>query len=214
MREKLHDYLCTPTGVLRRGEAVLLGLLGVLVLGCGWLSGYQAKLSDRLVRLHVVANSDSEDDQALKLKVRDAVLECAAGYLEQVHNADAAEQTLEAHLSELAEAGQAVVCAEGYNYPVTASLGVSHFPTKAYDGFALPAGDYRALRVTIGAGEGHNWWCVVFPTLCVSAASEWQDAAVSGGLSDDEIKLMAEESDGYVLRFKCLELWDRLTHRE
>ena len=212
MWKKLCDYLCTPTRALRRGEAVLLGLLGALVLVCGWLSGYQAKLSDRLVRLHVVANSDTEDDQALKLKVRDAVLTCAAGCLEQVHDADAAEQTLGAHLTDLAAAGQAVVCEEGYNYPVTASLGVSHFPTKSYDGFALPAGEYQALKVTIGAGEGHNWWCVVFPTLCVSAASEWQDAAVSGGLSDDEIKLMAEESDGYVLRFKCLELWDRLIH--
>ena len=214
MWKKLRNYLCTPTCALRRGEAVLLGLLGVLVLFCGWLSGYQTKLSDRLVRLHVVANSDAEDDQALKLKVRDAVLECAAGYLEQVHDVDAAKQTLGAHLAELTEAGQAVVQSEGFDYPVTASLGVSHFPTKYYDGFALPAGDYQALRVTIGAGEGHNWWCVVFPTLCVSAASEWQDTAVSGGLSDDEIGLMAEENDGYVLRFKCLELWDSLTHRE
>lgn len=214
MWKKLREYLCTPTKAMRRGEAVLLALLGTLVLFCGWLSGTQAKLSGQLLRLHVVANSDAEDDQTLKLKVRDAVLKRAAGYLEAAHDVDAAEQILGAHLTELAEAGQVVVQSEGYDYPVTASLGVSHFPTKYYDGFALPAGDYQALKVTIGAGEGHNWWCVVFPTLCVSAASEWQDTAVAGGLTEDEVGLMAEKNEGYVLRFKCLELWDKVTHRE
>ena len=118
-----------------------------------------------------------------------------------------------AHLAELAGAGQAVVRENGYDYAGRASLGTSHFPTKTYDGFALPAGDYRALRVTIGAGEGRNWWCVVFPTLCVSAASEWQDTAVSGGLSDEDVRLMGEEDEGYVLRFKCLELWDKLSQK-
>ena len=141
------------------------------------------------------------------------LVDCAAGYLENVSDVRAAEQVLGAHLAELAGAGQAVVREKGYDYAVRASLGTSHFPTKTYDGFALPAGDYRALRVTIGAGEGRNWWCVVFPALCVSAASEWQDTAVSGGLSGEDVRLMAEEDEGYVLRFKCLELWDKLSQK-
>lgn len=202
-----------PSKTLRCWECALLVLAAALTLFCSWLGGYRECLSGKLLRLHVVANSDSDADQALKLEVRDAVLDCAAGYLENVSDVRAAEQVLGAHLAELAGAGQAVVREKGYDYAVRASLGTSHFPTKTYDGFALPAGDYRALRVTIGAGEGRNWWCVVFPTLCVSAASEWQDTAVSGGLSDEDVRLMAEEDEGYVLRFKCLELWDKLSQK-
>ena len=202
-----------PSKTLRRWECALLVLAAALTLFCSWLGGYRECLSGKLLRLHVVANSDSDADQALKLEVRDAVLDCAAGYLENVSDVRAAEQVLGAHLAELAGAGQAVVREKGYDYAVRASLGTSHFPTKTYNGFALPAGDYRALRVTIGAGEGRNWWCVVFPALCVSAASEWQDTAVSGGLSDEDVRLMAEEDEGYVLRFKCLELWDKLSQK-
>lgn len=202
-----------PSKTLRRWECALLVLAAALTLFCSWLGGYRECLSGKLLRLHVVANSDSDADQALKLEVRDAVLDCAAGYLENVSDVRAAEQVLGAHLAELAGAGQAVVREKGYDYAVRASLGTSHFPTKTYVGFALPAGDYRALRVTIGAGEGRNWWCVVFPTLCVSAASEWQDTAVSGGLSDEDVRLMGEEDEGYVLRFKCLELWDKLSQK-
>ena len=202
-----------PSKMLRRWECALLVLAAALTLFCSWLGGYRECLSGKLLRLHVVANSDSDADQALKLEVRDAVLDCAAGYLENVSDVRAAEQVLGAHLAELTGAGQAVVREKGYDYAVRASLGTSHFPTKTYDGFALPAGDYRALRVTIGAGEGRNWWCVVFPALCVSAASEWQDTAVSGGLSGEDVRLMAEEDEGYVLRFKCLELWDKLSQK-
>ena len=213
MWKKRWNYLTMPSKTLRRWECALLVLAAALTLFCSWLGGYRECLSGKLLRLHVVANSDSDADQALKLEVRDAVLDCAAGYLENVSDVRAAEQVLGAHLAELAGAGQAVVREKGYDYAVRASLGTSHFPTKTYDGFALPAGDYRALRVTIGAGEGRNWWCVVFPTLCVSAASEWQDTAVSGGLSDEDVRLMAEEDEGYVLRFKCLELWDKLSQK-
>ena len=213
MWKKQWNYLTMASKTLRRWECALLVLAAALTLFCSWLGGYRECLSGKLLRLHVVANSDSDADQALKLEVRDAVLDCAAGYLENVSDVRAAEQVLGAHLAELAGAGQAVVREKGYDYAVRASLGTSHFPTKTYDGFALPAGDYRALRVTIGAGEGRNWWCVVFPTLCVSAASEWQDTAVSGGLSDEDVRLMAEEDEGYVLRFKCLELWDKLSQK-
>ena len=213
MWKKRWNYLTMPSKMLRRWECALLVLAAALTLFCSWLGGYRECLSGKLLRLHVVANSDSDADQALKLEVRDAVLDCAAGYLENVSVVRAAEQVLGAHLAELAGAGQAVVREKGYDYAVRASLGTSHFPTKTYDGFALPAGDYRALRVTIGAGEGRNWWCVVFPTLCVSAASEWQDTAVSGGLSDEDVRLMGEEDEGYVLRFKCLELWDKLSQK-
>ena len=196
--------------MLRRWECALLVLAAALTLFCSWLGGYRECLSGKLLRLHVVANSDSDADQALKLEVRDAVLDCAAGYLENVSDVRAAEQVLGAHLAELAGVGQAVVREKGYDYAVRASLGTSHFPTKTYDGFALPAGDYRALRVTIGAGEGRNWWCVVYPPLCTAAASDLSRTALGAGLTEDDLSLITGDGDGYVLRFRSLELWERL----
>lgn len=212
MFSRMKSYLLTPSTSLHKWEGIFLVILAIAVLCCGLLSLQQAQLAERMVRLHVIANSDSQADQDLKLQVRDAVLAQASDYLEGVEDAQEAENVLAAHLSELAQAGEAVVEAQGYDYPVTASLGVSHFPTKYYDQFALPAGNYRALRVCIGGAQGHNWWCVVFPTLCVSTAADWQDTAVSGGLTEEDVGLMSESDQGYVLRFKCLELLDKLTN--
>lgn len=212
MFNRMRSYLLTPSTRLHKWEGIFLAILAIAVLCCGLLSLQQANLAGRMVRLHVIANSDSQADQELKLQVRDAVLAQASGYLEGVEDAQEAENVLAAHLSELAQAGETVVEEQGYDYPVNASLGVSHFPTKYYDQFALPAGNYRALRVSIGAAQGHNWWCVVFPTLCVSTATDWQDTAVSGGLTEEDVGLMSESDQGYVLRFKCLELLDKLTN--
>lgn len=212
MFNRIKACLLTPATKLHRWEGVFLAILAIAVLCCGWLSLEQANLAGRMVRLHVIANSDSQEDQDLKLQVRDAVLTQASAYLAGVEDAQQAARVLESHLTELAQAGQKVVTAQGYDYAVTATVDVSHFPTKYYEGFALPAGNYRALRVSIGAAEGHNWWCVVFPTLCVSTATDWQDTAVSGGLTEEDVGLMSEADEGYVLRFKCLELLDRLTN--
>lgn len=212
MTNRLKTFLLTPDTKLHRWEGIFLAMLAIAVLCCGLLSLEQANLAERMVRLHVIANSDAQEDQNLKLQVRDAVLAQASDYLEGVEDAQEAARVLESHLTELAKTGQAVVDAQGYDYEVSATVDVSHFPTKYYEGFALPAGNYRALRVTIGAGEGHNWWCVVFPTLCVSTAADWQDTAVSGGLTEEDVNLMSGADEGYVLRFKCLELLDKLTN--
>ena len=114
---------------------------------------------------------------------------------------------LEAHLEELAAAGQVAVTEAGRSEPVTARLERCWFPTKEYDGFALPAGEYTALRVVIGAGQGQNWWCVAFPPLCLEAASETVDeAAAAGYFSPGQAALITEEDRGYVLKFKAMEL--------
>lgn len=194
--------------MLRRWElAALLALGGFLVLGV-WLGGAHSALAGDVLRLHVLANSDSEEDQALKLAVRDRVLAEAAGYLAQADDRAQAERVLRAALDSLAQAGAEAVAQAGYDYPVAVSLERTWFPTREYDGFALPAGDYQALRVVIGAGAGRNWWCVVFPPLCLGAVSQPTEAAM-GALSDEELALITEESDGYVLKFKLMELWDQ-----
>lgn len=195
---------------LRLWECALLLAFSLTLVTGVWAAGSQSALAGQVVRLHVIANSDSDADQALKLQVRDAVLSAAAPLLEGVSDQSQAEQVLSAHLQELADAGAAVVAYEGYSYPVAVSLEDCWFPTREYEDFALPAGTYRALRVVIGAGEGRNWWCVVFPPLCTAAACQWQDAGRAAGLEEDDLSLMAEEDAGYELRFRSVELWEML----
>ena len=193
---------------LRRWElALLLGVALAALLGAR-LDGAQAALADQVLRLHVLANSDSAEDQALKLQVRDRVLEEAARYLEQAADRDEAEELLRAHLHELAAAGAEAVGVAGYDYPVTASLAEDcWFPTKTYTDFALPAGQYTALRVEIGAGAGQNWWCVVFPPLCLGSVSETvEETAAEAGLTEDQMSLITGEDEGYVVKFKAIEL--------
>lgn len=196
---------------LKRWEcALLVGVLCAVLWGC-WADHTQEELAGRLIRLHVIANSDSQEDQALKLRVRDRVLEAAQAFYPQNATLEQARAALEGHLSQLAQAGQAQVAAEGYSYPVTASLEECWFPTKEYEGFALPAGEYTALRVVIGAGEGQNWWCVAFPPLCLGAASETVDQAAQAGLfGEDQVALVTQADEGYVLKFKSLELLGEL----
>ena len=168
----------------------------------------QQKLSEKLIRLHVVANSDSAHDQQIKLRVRDAILEKTQPLL---RGADDPCGALEAHLDEIAQAAQTCLSELGEDAPVRVRLGKELFPTREYETFALPAGIYESLRVTIGEGEGHNWWCVVFPNLCLPAVSE--RALEASTLTPGQISLLQEEETSYIFRFKTLELWQSLKHR-
>lgn len=193
---------------LRRWElALLLGVALAALMG-SWLSGQQAALAQRVVRLHVVGASDSAEDQAAKLRVRDAVLAAAEPWLDGTVDQGEARAILADHLEELAWAG-----AQAAGVTVTAELEEdAWFPTKRYTDFALPAGRYPALKVTVGEGEGRNWWCVVFPPLCMGAVSE-SVAQKAGNFSDGQVKLITGEDEGYVVKFKAVELWNELTQR-
>lgn len=192
--------------------ALLIGLLAALIWGM-WSIRSQQVLADKVVRLHILANSDSEEDQVLKLQVRDAVLERAEEILERAHDRSAAEEDLREALPELREIALETVAAQGYDYDVTAELTDAAFPTREYDGFTLPAGEYLALRLVIGAGEGHNWWCVVFPPLCAQTTTDVAQTAMAAGLDGGDVSLLTEESQGYVLKFKSIELWEGLRQR-
>lgn len=191
---------------LKRWElALIFGLLAGLV-SAGWLRQEQENLAGSVIRLHVIANSDSETDQALKLAVRDRVLEQAESLYPEGATLAEARAALEGRLNTLAAAGRAVVEEQGCDYPVTARLEECWFPTKEYGGFALPAGNYTALRLTIGEGKGRNWWCVAFPPLCLGAASETVDQAVEAGrFTRSQGALVSGGSEGYVLKFKAME---------
>ena len=188
--------------------ALLIALLVSFAWGT-WADRTQQQLSDKVLRLHVLANSDSEADQALKLKVRDSVLETASAILADCPDRETAEQRLSAALPEIEDAARARIAAEGETQAVTAELRPTAFPTREYEDFSLPAGDYLALRVVLGEGEGHNWWCVVFPPLCAETTSDLSKTAMAAGLTEDDIALITE-SDGYQLKFKAVELWGRL----
>lgn len=192
--------------------SLLIGLLFTIVWGA-WSLHSQQELADKVVRLHILANSDSDEDQALKLKVRDVVLGRAEEILRDSGDRSEAEAVLRSELPELQSAAEREITAEGYRYPVTAELAETVFPTKEYGDFTLPAGEYLALRIIIGEGKGHNWWCVVFPPLCAESTTDVTSAAMAAGLSDGDVKLMTEENDGYVLKFKSIELWEKLKER-
>ncbi|WP_297235018.1 stage II sporulation protein R [uncultured Flavonifractor sp.] len=204
----------TQSKTLRRWELALLLGVAIAALAGVWLDRSQAALADQVIRLHVLANSDSEADQALKLKVRDRVLATAEEYFTPGATLEETQAVLTAHLADIAAAGADQVAEEGYRYPVTVSLEENYwFPTKEYTDFALPAGNYTALRVVIGEGDGQNWWCVVFPPLCLGSVSESSaQTALAGGFSQDQVSLITGEDQGYVVKFKAMELWEEFCH--
>ena len=205
MEKRSRKETCLRTLELALAIAVACTLLwGALSLG------RQDALADRMVRLHVLANSDSEEDQALKLQVRDSIIGYAEDILRSSHDREDAAKRLEQALPELEHLAADTIAQNGYDYAVTAELTDTAFPTREYEDFTLPAGDYLALRVVIGAGEGHNWWCVVFPPLCAQSTEDLSRTAMAAGLSDDDVGLITEEDQGYVLKFKSIELWERL----
>lgn len=194
---------------LKLWEVALFAGMCIALLSGMYLDREQKALADSVIRLHVLANSDEQADQQLKLLVRDRVLAEAEGLYQSGDDVQAAYERLEEALPRLAQAGQQVVEEQGYDYPVTAELTRSWFPTKHYTNVSLPAGNYTAVRIVIGEGSGQNWWCVVFPPLCLGSVSEQVDEAAQAGLfTEEQVSLITGESGGYVVKFKAIELWE------
>ena len=170
-------------------------------------------LQENLIRLHVVANSDSQEDQAVKLQVKDAIVNYLQPITEQFTNKEQAMQYIREHLSDLQELANNVLRELGENVQAVVTLDKEAFDTRVYDTFSLPAGIYDSLRVKIGEAEGKNWWCVVFPSLCLPATSDgFQDTAVSSGFSQP---LTDTLSSGCNLRFfllDCIGKLEKLFH--
>jgi stage II sporulation protein R len=181
--------------------SALIALCAGLLTGL-WAQGREASIACNLVRLHVLAASDAAEEQAVKLRVRDAVLECLAPRLESAEDAKQAGAILEASLEDVRAAAESA--AEGR--AVRVALGEERYPTRNYAGFSLPAGRYRSLRVVLGEGEGRNWWCVVFPPVCLSAV---QREAMRPVMNPEDYALITR-ADGWQLRFRIVELWGEL----
>ena len=175
------------------------------------LERQQQRISDSMLRLHVVANSDTELDQAIKLQVRDAVLSAAEPILSGANSAEDAKVMLSDNLFLLEDAANETLQALGSGDTALVSLQRELFDARHYDTFSLPGGYYDALRVTIGSGEGHNWWCVVYPQICTAATTEDQRAvAVMAGISQEDYDTLAQDTEEYEFKFKILELFEAM----
>ena len=181
--------------------AGLIALCAVLLSGL-WAEGRQTSIAGSLVRLHVLAVSDAPEEQAVKLRVRDAVLTYLAPRLADVHDADEAGAVLASSLDLIRTAAESAAGGRA----VRVSLGEECYPTRDYAGFTLPAGRYRSLRVVLGEGQGHNWWCVVFPPLCLAAAEK---EAMQPVMNPEDYALITRE-EGWEIRFRIVELWGKL----
>ena len=168
----------------------------------------EAGIYDNVIRIHVLANSDSAEDQALKLCVRDAVLAHTEVLLEGVTDRERASELLQAALPELEQIAERALLENGACCDVTATLGQEEYPRRTYESVALPAGEYLSLRLCIGEAEGQNWWCVLFPPMCLSSATAEREATcLSAGLTESQYRLITEgDSPKYKLRFKLLEV--------
>ncbi len=191
--------------------SIAIVILLVVLMALSFLPVHgEQEVYDTVVRLHVLANSDSAEDQALKLKVRDAVLTVTAPLVQNCRTQAEAVEILRAHLGDLEDAASTAVAAEGYAYAVTVRLGEEDYPTRAYESCAFPAGRYVSLRVCIGEAEGQNWWCCLFPPLCLSAATakaDNEDAFIQVGLTKDQYGIITETGKTkYKVRFKILEV--------
>lgn len=204
-------------------KVILISLLiGILATG---FTGYNTKqysdnihegLKNNLIRFHVIANSDSEQDQELKLKVRDAVLKEMSPLLNESESIEQSKQIILDNKKNIQSIAENIIKSSDKNYSVTVNLEEATFPTKKYGDIVLPAGDYEALRIIIGEGKGKNWWCVMFPPLCFvdithGTVPEETKEELKNVLTDEEYKIVAlteeEQTIPVKIKFKIVEWW-------
>lgn len=189
-------------------EEVILSIMTVFVL-LTLCTMPSRGLESKITRLHILANSDSSVDQWLKIRVRDAIIQSTdileGGYSKDRINADL--------LEEIENIACFTVKSSGFDYDVTAYFTNMYFDTRVYDGFAIPAGYYDAVRVEIGEGKGKNWWCVLFPPLCAPLAGKTiEEISLEAGLTKNDIGIIMKDGDVYALRFKAAEMLGNFRH--
>ncbi len=201
-----YRYNAYPKGRKMRGVETVL-LIGIIfTMFTSMINRTVAASSEvrsETLRLHIIANSDTEEDQALKLKVRDAVLEATGELFAEVSGKTEAVAAAEYSSDDIKAIAEEVIAAEGYDYEVRVEVTEMWFETRSYEGFTLPAGDYDAVRIIIGEGEGQNWWCVMYPALCVPGAEA--DVVSEYGENAGFIT-----GSGYEIRFVLIEWIEEL----
>lgn len=183
-------------------KSLLMGIILSMVFSMMSFSGYCQNIENKVLRLHILANSDSAEDQDLKLKVRDRILEYSGDIFSNAKTRIDAENITESKLNEINKIALDEIHNNGYNYDVKVELTNMYFNTRHYNEVTLPAGNYDALRILIGNGEGRNWWCVMFPAMCLPAAEDKKELCEI--LTDPEMDIV-EGDQKYEIEFKCIE---------
>ena len=165
------------------------------------------EISNEVFRLHILANSDEDYDQQLKLKVRDKVLIYTESLFESAQSKEEAENLISNNLQDICNTAQKEVTDNGYDYSVTAQITKMYFTTRTYESYTLPSGMYDALRITIGSGEGRNWWCVMYPSICISSEKS-QDEAARETFNDNQYDIVKNEK--YEYKFKIVEIFEKI----
>ncbi len=186
--------------------AVLFGLISTIVLSMSHFEAACDDLRSNVLRLHIRANSNSDTDQSLKLKVRDAILEEAGELFDGETELSKAVEIAESNLELLTQIAVNTIHENGFNYDARVYIGNSYFENREYNGFTLPAGVYRSLIIEIGEGKGENWWCVIFPSICLPAAT---DADLSDSTSKESSQI-AKSPKKYIMRFKTVEIYEEI----
>ena len=187
--------------------SVTVGIVVAILFSIYSFAKTSEEIRSDVLRLHVIANSDTSVDQNLKLRLRDYILQEGKDIFNGSVNVENAVEKIEPVLPELEKSAKAFVNQAGFDYDVKISLSNEYFTTRTYETVTLPAGKYLALRVVIGSGEGHNWWCVMFPPMCVPAADKKDE--IENVFSEKEIKLV-ESKPKYEPRFKVVEIYEQL----
>ncbi len=195
-----------------KNDLIIALACALLISGLLALTGFDAKceeLRENILRLHILANSDSDKDQMIKLKVRDKLLEASNGLYENLEDKEDAKHITEKNIEFLKSEAEEVVKQCGEDYSVDISVGKAYFSTREYKDFTLPAGEYDAVRVLIGEAKGKNWWCIMFPSLCIPSASDNNslDKAV-----DEKSAEIAENAPKYKMEFKTVEIVENIKH--
>ncbi len=164
------------------------------------------RISDDVFRLHILANSDNEEDQQLKLKVRDAVMKKGQNVFTDCSSLEEIIASCESNIDLFEETATECIKENGYNYSVNAYVDKEYFNTREYEEITLPSGIYNALKIEIGEAKGHNWWCVMFPAICLSAVS---DSEMNNILDEEEIELINSDNK-FEIRFKIVEIYEKI----
>lgn len=184
--------------------SVVFGLLCAIFMSISHFNAACDDLRTNVLRLHIIANSDSDEDQALKLKIRDRILQTSSDVFDGNMSLEEAIAAAQNSLADFKETADSVISENGYDYSTQVSVADNYFNTREYDDFTLPAGTYKSLIVRVGAAKGKNWWCVIFPAVCVPAAGKCD-------LSDSTTKESAEIAENpqrYVMKFKTVEIYE------
>ena len=192
----------------------ILLILFFIVTAYSYATSISQGLGENIFRLHILANSDSEEDQTLKLKVRDTILEYMKTLTNDMSDKQAVIELSKKHLQDFKEIAEDVIRENGYDYSVNLEIGNFYFPTKYYGNISLPAGNYDALKIQIGEAKGQNWWCSLFPPLCfVSISSgvveEEGEEYLKENLSDEEFEIISRSSSEIEFKFKIVELMNK-----